>query len=323
MGMFSGTVTLNKKVILIGTMIFLFTSVVSASSINGEFEGNPIVKVKQNGKELNVQDVPAVILNGRTMVPIYMLEQLGASVEWDSKSYSVDVNNSNRMFKVLEWLYVNNVRDVYATSSVRQYDEIDASFLVTDENYIFSTSKIEDILYNLSLTNAETFLLWVKIPGSNNDKKVLGSFRGQTKDVLDFYAGKITDTELFQKVTFTDLTHKGNEKMFLSLMINSKYRAAEKGNTAPFPVTTPVPTSIPTPTSSTFSTIESKIDGDFEGYDSDNIYKLLNGQIWKQTSFKYGYHYSFMPDVIIYSSGGVYKMKVDGMDDSVTVERLK
>jgi hypothetical protein len=69
--------------------------------------------------------------------------------------------------------------------------------------------------------------------------------------------------------------------------------------------------------------ITSRIDGDFEGWDGETIVKLMNGQIWQQTEFYYRYHYSFMPEVLIFRSGGGYKMKVDGIDKSVGVTRLQ
>ena len=69
--------------------------------------------------------------------------------------------------------------------------------------------------------------------------------------------------------------------------------------------------------------IESRIDGDFEGWDGETIVKLMNGQIWQQIEYYYHYHYSFMPDVLIYRSGGGYKMKVDGIRKSVGVIQLR
>lgn len=87
------------------------------------------------------------------------------------------------------------------------------------------------------------------------------------------------------------------------------FLAGRKADPAGLPITTKV--------------VESKIDGDFEGWDGDTIFKLSNGQIWQQTDSAYSYHYSFMPDVIIYPSGSVWKMKVEGADDTITVTRLK
>jgi hypothetical protein len=71
------------------------------------------------------------------------------------------------------------------------------------------------------------------------------------------------------------------------------------------------------------SVIETQIDGDFEGWEGETIVKLMNGQIWQQTEYHYHYHYAFMPKVLIYRSGGGYKMKVDGIDKAVGVERLR
>lgn len=46
--------------------------------------------------------------------------------------------------------------------------------------------------------------------------------------------------------------------------------------------------------------IETSIDGEFEGWKGDTIFKLQNGQIWQQSSYKYEYHYSYSPKVILY-----------------------
>ena len=70
--------------------------------------------------------------------------------------------------------------------------------------------------------------------------------------------------------------------------------------------------------------IESRIDGDYNGWEGETIYKLINGQIWKQSSYTYRYKYKYSPKVIIFKSGSGYKMKVDGDDgDAVAVIRLK
>jgi hypothetical protein len=69
--------------------------------------------------------------------------------------------------------------------------------------------------------------------------------------------------------------------------------------------------------------IETEIDGDFEGWEGETVVKLMNGQIWQQTEYHYEYHYAFDPQVMIYQSGGQWKMKVDGTDEAVGVQRLK
>lgn len=77
------------------------------------------------------------------------------------------------------------------------------------------------------------------------------------------------------------------------------------------------------PSLETPQVIESKIDGESEGFEGDSIFKLTNGQIWQQTEYYYHYRYRFMPSVLIYKSGDSYKMQIEGIDRSVRVQRLK
>jgi hypothetical protein len=81
----------KKKILVLAAALMMFMGIVSASSINGDYKGNPIVKVMSNGKQLQSDEVPAQIYDGHTVVPISLLRQLGASVEWNQDTYSVDV----------------------------------------------------------------------------------------------------------------------------------------------------------------------------------------------------------------------------------------
>lgn len=52
---------------------------------------SPAIRLFVNGKEV-VSDVPAQIINGRTLVPARPLaEALGAKVEWDQEGWAVNV----------------------------------------------------------------------------------------------------------------------------------------------------------------------------------------------------------------------------------------
>ncbi|MEJ8554543.1 N-acetylmuramoyl-L-alanine amidase [Tepidibacter sp. Z1-5] len=56
----------------------------------------PITKVKLDGKYLE-GDVPPVILNDRTLVPVRLIsENLGAKVSWDPKKYEVHIQKDNK-----------------------------------------------------------------------------------------------------------------------------------------------------------------------------------------------------------------------------------
>lgn len=69
--------------------------------------------------------------------------------------------------------------------------------------------------------------------------------------------------------------------------------------------------------------VESRVDGEFEGWEGDTVVKLTNGQIWEQTEYHYEYSYSYMPRVTIFRSRGQCKMLVDGVDEPVGVSRLR
>ncbi|WP_054955281.1 stalk domain-containing protein [Paenibacillus dakarensis] len=86
-----------KRKVLIATISLsvLFVGVVSAASLWGTYKGNNIIRVTSEGKQLRVGDVPAISYNGRTMIPINMLNQIGVSYTWDSKNQTVDVNTQN------------------------------------------------------------------------------------------------------------------------------------------------------------------------------------------------------------------------------------
>jgi hypothetical protein len=70
--------------------------------------------------------------------------------------------------------------------------------------------------------------------------------------------------------------------------------------------------------------IETRIDGDFKGWEGETIYKLMNDQIWQQASYHYHYHYAYSPAVTIYLTTRGCAMRVSGDDDeAIDVRRLK
>jgi len=82
---------MNKKVTILFAVFMFFAGVVSASSINGDYKGNPIVKVFLNGNQIN-SEVPAMVIDGTTMIPLRAVsESLGTLVLWDDKTYTVNL----------------------------------------------------------------------------------------------------------------------------------------------------------------------------------------------------------------------------------------
>lgn len=92
---------MKKKVIILSlALMMIAVGVVSAAAKWGTFEGYNIVKLVIDGEEVVPKDTPPVILEGRTMVPIAMLEQAGVKATWNSKNYTVNVTtNSTEHYK--------------------------------------------------------------------------------------------------------------------------------------------------------------------------------------------------------------------------------
>ena len=67
--------------------------------------------------------------------------------------------------------------------------------------------------------------------------------------------------------------------------------------------------------------IESRIEGEFKGWDGNTQYKLQNGQIWQQSTYKYEYKYHYNPEAIVYEANGEYKMCVAGT--TADVKRIR
>lgn len=62
-----------------------------------------------------------------------------------------------------------------------------------------------------------------------------------------------------------------------------------------------------------------QIDGDYKGWNGSTIYRLTNGQKWKQAHYFYHYNYSYYPSVTVTkTTSGRYEMRVGG--DSYVAE---
>jgi hypothetical protein len=99
-------------------------------------------------------------------------------------------------------------------------------------------------------------------------------------------------------------------------MHNALIRMYQQGYRAGQIVNKPVAVTVP-------SVIETQVDGEFSGWEGETIVKLIDGQIWQQTEYHYEYHYAYMPKVLVYPSGGGFKMKVEGTSQAIGVQRLR
>lgn len=128
-----------KKVVLFILLLSLPISVAGAATVNGDFEGNPIVNVLSNGQKVKVDDVPAIIYKERTVVPIAMLRQLGATVSWDASTYSVNVElpqstttspanaeqlETDRLYATYQWLKDTDTALLTFAQQLQQYANV-------------------------------------------------------------------------------------------------------------------------------------------------------------------------------------------------------
>lgn len=67
---------------------------------------------------------------------------------------------------------------------------------------------------------------------------------------------------------------------------------------------------------------ESRIDGEFEGWDGETIFQLLNGTRWKQYKYAYKYSYKYRPKVRIWKDGSKFFLDVEGLNKMLQVVRL-
>jgi hypothetical protein len=63
--------------------------------------------------------------------------------------------------------------------------------------------------------------------------------------------------------------------------------------------------------------IESRINGEFKGWEGDTSYQLANGQVWQQSAHKYKYKYAYSPHAVVYDAGGGHVMRVAGTSAKV------
>jgi hypothetical protein len=293
---------MKKKIVILSVALMLVATVVSASSLNGEYKGNPIVKVRVNGNVVN-PEVPAQIIDGSTLLPLRVIsESLGANVTWNQDTYSVDIKSS------VSPLTSPGV-DAVALAKEFKSSGIDYVTVTTNGGDFIMLSFIAGKALSDILNDANTFAnILQRTAGTSATFLEINGTDGQKFNVLvaavkDFLAGKINQ-----------------ETLNTYYRLNGQSADNQTSNTPSNPINTaPINTSPIT----TSTVIESKIDGDFEGWEGDTIFKLQNGQIWQQDSYAYKYSYKYSPKVLIYKSGSGYKMKVDGIDTEIYVKQLK
>ncbi len=69
---------------------------------------------------------------------------------------------------------------------------------------------------------------------------------------------------------------------------------------------------------------EGQLKGSFKGFKNrETIFEFSSGlhRKWRQAEYKYLYHYAYMPRAKVIQKGGRYELHVEGLSDSVEVQR--
>lgn len=170
--------------------------VVSAASLWGTYKGNDIVRLTSDGVALKSTDVPAINYEGRTMIPINMLGQIGLQYTWDNKNKTVDIQTEKPVVTTVPQFY--GVKDIAA--DLQKYDitsmlyNTNGSLVYTTFYYkysqeVFDTkSNLIDVIFSASAQTDSNFTEIVF-----NDDTL---FRVPTQAIRNFYAGSITADQL-------------------------------------------------------------------------------------------------------------------------------
>ncbi|MFD1126591.1 stalk domain-containing protein [Paenibacillus provencensis] len=91
-----------KKKVVASLMVasMMVGGVVSAASMWGTYKGNEIVRVQLNGSTVKYKDVPAISYDGRTMIPVSMLRDLGVSYTWDQANKTIKLQKTNTVSSI-------------------------------------------------------------------------------------------------------------------------------------------------------------------------------------------------------------------------------
>ncbi|HUF29059.1 MAG TPA: hypothetical protein VMM77_00240, partial [Gemmatimonadaceae bacterium] len=69
--------------------------------------------------------------------------------------------------------------------------------------------------------------------------------------------------------------------------------------------------------------METRMAGDFTGWDGGTVFEFVNGQVWRQTSFGTLHQYARSPKVTLVATGSGWRMQVEGVPQSIYVRRVR
>ncbi len=115
----------SVPLILIIALLIVMVATYGYASPYGLFKNHPVVKVEVDGQEVE-GDVPAIIMQDRTLVPIrFVAKELGADVEWDGDNYTVLITTAQ------EYIVLSDAEEGWQALSTAENALYARDFMVT------------------------------------------------------------------------------------------------------------------------------------------------------------------------------------------------
>jgi hypothetical protein len=70
-------------------------------------------------------------------------------------------------------------------------------------------------------------------------------------------------------------------------------------------------------------TIETQIDGSFNGWSGGTVFKMMDGQVWQQAVAGSMFYSAESPHAMLYEDGGLWFLSVEDVGDVIEVVRIK
>lgn len=203
--------------------LLLAGGTVFAASVNGDYKGYPVVNVVVDGKKVE-SDVPAISLDGRTMVPVrFVSDALGADVAWDQKTYTVSIKKpiaqSNTKATVKE--IAKKATDYKGYAVTLEYTE-ELSSLKINQRIVEDIGENVSNSINLAALARNLDVDEVAIYYDENGNLTSATYI-KKHDILDFLNYKLSIEEFVNKWEIVTNGTSGNTFQLPSLPVNNSY----------------------------------------------------------------------------------------------------
>ncbi|WP_372630944.1 hypothetical protein [Cohnella sp.] len=93
---------MKRKIAFAALALSLIAAATAVASDSLKYKGMPVRELLWNGKPVQSKDVPVVVMDGRAMIPVYLLRSVGYSVTSSGNKVVVESEDRNRK-------YLNNI----------------------------------------------------------------------------------------------------------------------------------------------------------------------------------------------------------------------